>query len=90
LIKAKIHTDENIIESFIPNSILGKEELTEKDIIILSERKKSLQIMYTIKQSKGECRELTIQDMKQDSKLTKTVKDVSETVKETNKVLNNN
>ena len=55
-IKAKLNNDDSLIEKFVPDYLLNKEELTECDELILKERKKSLQLIYTLKQAKDECR----------------------------------
>ena len=48
---------------------------------LLRERAKSLQLIYTIKQAKGECEALTTEDMKVDNTVVRTSKEVKETVK---------
>ncbi len=82
ILKAKINNDENLLESFIPNSLLNKEELNEQDILILRERTKSLQLIYTIKQAKNECRALTARDTEVDSNIVKSVKKIKNTTNE--------
>ncbi len=67
---------------FIPNSLLNKEELNEQDILILRERTKSLQLIYTIKQAKNECRALTARDTEVDSNIVKSVKKIKNTTNE--------
>jgi len=81
-IKAKLNNDENLLEKFIPDYLLTKEPLTECDVLILSERKKSLQLIYTLKEAKNECRTLTVYDTKEKSKIGKTTDIIKETVKE--------
>jgi hypothetical protein len=81
-IKAKLHNDDSLVEKFVPDYLLNKENLTENDMLVLSERRKSLQLIYTLKENKNECRTLTLEDTKEKSKIGKTADSVKETVKE--------
>ncbi len=58
----------------------------EKEIL-LRERAQSLQLLYTIKQSKGECKTLDSEDTKVDSSITRQTKEVKDTVKSTKKAI---
>lgn len=81
-IKAKLNNDENLLEKFVPDYLLTKEPLTECDELILSERKKSLQLIYTLKEVKKECRTLTVNDTKEKSKIVQAIDQVKKTVKD--------
>jgi predicted component of type VI protein secretion system len=59
---------------------------TEKEIM-LRERAKSLQLIYTIKQAKGECRALTKDDINVDNTIINQTKEIKNTVKETKEVI---
>lgn len=86
-IKAKLQDDDNLVEKFVPDYLLNKESLTEEDMLVLSERKKSLQLIYTLKENKGECRTLTVEDTKEKSKLAKTAQYVKDTATEVSDVI---
>jgi len=81
-IKARLNNDDSLVEKFVPDYLLNKEDLSEEDILVLRERRKSLQLIYTLKENKNECRTLTLQDTKEKSKLGKTTAIVKETTNE--------
>lgn len=90
VIKAKINHNDNFLESFVPDYLKGTETLTENDILVLTERKKSLQLIYTLKEAKNECRTLTVDDTKEGSKgIVKAVKDVKGVVTEVSTEITN-
>jgi hypothetical protein len=81
-IDAKLNNDDNLLESFVPDYLLNKETLTENDVLVLRERKKSLQLIYTLKEAKHECRTLTVDDTRDKTKLGKTAEQIKTTVDE--------
>lgn len=86
-LKGKLNNDDNLLETFVPDYLLSKETFTEQDRLILSERKKSLQLIYTLKEAKQECRTLTLEDTKEKSKIGKTAEKVKNTVSEVSDVI---
>jgi len=82
-VRGKVNNEENLIEAMIPSYLKNTEELTSRDKIVLYERVKSLQLLYAVKQAKGECRELNSGDMQGERKsmLKKTIDDVNEVLK---------
>ncbi|AXX87148.1 hypothetical protein AMRN_1412 [Malaciobacter marinus] len=59
---------------------LGIYSADEEEEIMLRERAKSLQLIYTIKQAKGECKALTREDIKIDNAVIQTTKEAKETI----------
>lgn len=82
VINTKLNNKDNLLESFVPDSLMDKEHLTDNDKLVLSERKKSLQLIYTLKEAKHECRTLTVNDTRQDKKITRIIKEVKDTTAE--------
>lgn len=75
-------SDQNTAKNIIGGVLtLGIYDADEEKELMLRERAKSLQLIYTIKQAKGECEPLTKEDIKVDNTVQKTVKETKETVK---------
>ena len=80
--------DKNLASNIIGKTLtLGMYSADEEKEIMLRERAKSLQLIYTIKQAKGECRALTQDDISVDNKVIQGTKEITKTVKETKKVI---
>ena len=86
-IKGKLNNDDNLLETFVPDYLLNKESFSDEDILVLSERKKSLQLIYTLKENKGECRTLTVNDTKEKSKIANTAQEIKNTASEVQEVI---
>lgn len=78
--------DKNLAKNVVGKTLtLGIYSADDEQEIMLRERAKALQLIYTIKQAKGECRALSQEDLKVDS----VVKQTKDTIKETKKDLEN-
>lgn len=78
------NTAKNIAGAILTLGIVGADK--EKEIM-LRERAKNLQLIYAIKQAKGECKELSTNDVKVDNQVVQTTKEIKETVTETKKTI---
>jgi len=90
-IKGKLNNDDTLVEMFVPDYLLDKESLTEQDILVLRERRKSLQCIYTLKENKGECRTLTVEDTKEKrkTKIGRSAEEIKKTASEVSDVIEN-
>ena len=88
-IKAKINNDDSLLQTFVPDYLLGSESLSDDDKLVLSERKKSLQLIYTLKEAKGECRKLTVADTEEKGKIVKSIEKVKSTASKVSDAIQN-
>lgn len=72
------NTAKNIVGGILT---LGIYDANEEDELMLRERVKSLQLIYTIKQAKGECNELSAKDVQVDSGISNTIKNTKQNTK---------
>ena len=78
--------DTNLAKDIVGGVLtLGLYGADEEKEIMLRERAKSLQLIYTIKQARGECKALTKEDIKVNNQVITTVNETKETVKEIDK-----
>lgn len=89
-IKAMLSSEQN---ANLAKNVVGKVmtfgiySADEEQEILLRERAKNLQLLYTIKQAKGECKALQTADLKQDNAVVQTAKEVKSTYNDTKKAL---
>ena len=72
------NTAKNIIGGVLT---LGIYSADDEKAILLRERAKSLQTIYTIKHAKGECKELNKEDLQNENKIIQGIKETKEIVK---------
>ncbi|WP_331773825.1 hypothetical protein [Sulfurospirillum sp. 1612] len=64
----KTEEDKNLAKNIVGKTLtLGIYSANDDKALLLRERAKSLQLIYTIKQAKNECKQLTEKDLKVDS-----------------------
>lgn len=73
------NTAKNVIGGIVTMGLYSADK--EKETI-LRERAKNLQLIYTIKQAKGECEKLNSEDVKVDNEFIRTSKEIKNTSKE--------
>ncbi|KAB7885223.1 hypothetical protein [Poseidonibacter ostreae] len=90
-----VNTAKNIVGGIMT---LGLYSSNNENEIMLRERAKSLQLIYAIKQAKGECKELSSEDLKPENKIITIAKEskeiiiesakaTKETISETSKII---